>query len=252
MNKLTKGLLGLAVVAVLVVVGVSFPTSIPGPKGDVGTGNPGKDGHTPVVKMVGDRLSVDGVLSQSLRGAPGAPGKDAVNLGAFPGPDMFSPYFSRNELTEFPQLVSWAKATSTVCSMLSPNATSTLNLSIQMTVATATDLQVSWGRGAGNEDYATTTFFNVSATTTPNIEFANNGTGIDDFTHSVVATTGVDVIDVNNKLYPGPATFSQIPVPPNVRVNVAVAAKNVDPAEAASDGYNLTGTCGYEFKAFGK
>ena len=239
MNKL--GFLLGAVAIVVAVFAFQYPLAVPGPQGLQGVpGLNGKDGR-------------DGALG--ARGLQGLPGKNAEpQLGAITGPDFFFPYLGVNGVEQFYYSQGWNTGTSTVCSFLSPNATSTLQLAtIQMNSATATDIQLNWGRGTGNEDYATTTWFDRSATTVPAVVFSNNDTAIDDFFHSVVATTGVDAIDTSDKFasqYRSPRT---LPIfPPNERFNVSVAAKNLDTAAAGNgaDNFQLTGTCEAVFKTF--
>ena len=67
--------------------------------------------------------------------APDAP----VNLGASPGPDMYVPYLSVNGVQSYYEQKGLNAASTTICSLLSPNATSTLELgSIGLRTSTTT------------------------------------------------------------------------------------------------------------------
>ena len=227
MNNTLKTLLVLGGLLVAVVVGVSFPTV--------------KDVKVPTTDEVVSKVlplipkakdGKDG--AQGPRGLKGEPGE--ATLGAVVGPDQFLPYWNYNGLHLTREEVRWNEASTTICSFLSPAATSTLvRATIQMTEATSTDVQISWGRGTGSEDFATTTLFAKAATTTPQIEFANNATGIDDFQHSVVATstelakiTGADVALPLDR-----TVFS-----PKDRFNVAIALETLDDSN-----FGISGTC---------
>lgn len=233
MNKTLALVLGFVLLTAGVGVGFVLPiapdaSELAGPKGDKGDVGPrGPQGL------------------QGLRGLQGPAGEPG--LGAISGPDFFFPYFGVNKVEVFPSSLSFAQGTSTICSFQSPlNATSTLAglPSVQLRTATDTDLQVGWGRGTGFEDFATTTLLDRSATTTPAVHFSNNATAIDDFLHSVLATTteftksGAEI----------PIGMDKVIFSPGDRLNIKVAAKNVDNAEA--DGFNLTGTCEATFKTF--
>lgn len=239
MNNTLKTLVGLALVAVVLVVGVSFPTTevvkgpqgeqgVKGPKGDKGdAGAPGKNGLN------------------------GKDGKDALSLGAVTGPDFFYPYFGLNKVELFAESKEFSQGTSTICSFLSPNATSTLLFAtIQLRTATTTDLQIGFGRGANKNDFSTTTFFDKSATTTATLDFANNGTGgPDDFLHSAFASTGVDSVDVNNRFF-AQRNLESVIVLPNERITWHAISEVIDGGESALDGFNLDGTCEVGFKPF--
>ena len=235
-------LVGVAL-AVVLALGVSYPTANTGPQGDKGAqGDRGAQG-------VAGRDGKDGA-----RGPQGAPGKNGDNLGALVGPDLFVPYLNVNGINRTFTRLSFTQGTSTVCSILSPAATSTLvSAKVQMTVATDTDLFFGWGRGTGSRDFATTTLYDRSATTSVGVSFANNATGADDFLHSVYATTGVDSIDTANKFDPQNRSVRTNPIfSPNDRFNVRVAAKNVDIISPETDAitFNLTGSCEAIFEQF--
>lgn len=240
-----KKVLGiLAVVAVVVVLGVSFPTAPLAVKGDPGApgnpGTPGKDGHSPVVKMVGDRLSVDGVLSQSLRGPAG----NSV-LGSVTGPDEYLAYKGLNDVQTYSTYQKFTQGTTTVCSIPSPNATSTLvRFLVHQAVATTTDVFYNIGR-AGLTSEATTTLFNKAATTTATFTVSAL---TDDFIPSVVASTSFDNFDTNSKMvmnYP-------IILLPREKINVAGDAKNQDMTQTGTKGFNMTGDCEATFQVFQK
>src|SRR3989344_5146609 len=86
MNNLTKGLLSLAVLAGLVILGVSFPASDSGPKGDRGEqGVKGDKGATGQQGLQGLR---------GLQGLQGPKGEPGGSLGAVVSPDIPSGYLS--------------------------------------------------------------------------------------------------------------------------------------------------------------
>ena len=249
MNRGLKIVLGVVLLAVLLVLGVSLPKSDEvvqqGPRGDQGLQGPS-----------GSRGPAGPQGSRGLTGPQGPRGDSTDKLGALVGPNLFLPHLSINELTRTYTRTPWNQGTSTVCSVQSPSATSTLvSAKIQMTEATSTNVQVAWGRGTGFEDYATTTLLAVAATTTPFVMFSNNDTGIDDFVHSVFATTASegspkaysDSAPDNGGGYSGQVVFR-----PSDRFNVRLDAKNLD-AEAdlvAADSFNLNGSCTVIFEEF--
>lgn len=230
MNKL--GLFVGSVALVAAVLATQYPAALPGV--------PGSQGVQGVQGLKGEKGD---------RGPVGPKGADAVSLGASPGPDFYIPYLNVNGATRTYIEVPFSQGTSTVCSVQSPFATSTLvSAKIQMTTATATDIQVGYGRGLGSEDFGTTTLLARAATTTPAVEFSNNATaGPDDFLHSVQATStelakqsGLD----------REVTMDKVIFSPNDRFNVRVAAKNIDIAEAAASTFNLGGSCVVIFEQF--
>lgn len=238
--------LGLAVLVVLAVAGIVLPTApdittVKGPQGEQGLRGPaGPQGPA------GPR---------GLTGPQGPKGEPGTSLGAVVGPDLFLPHLAVNKLLRTYQEVPWNQGTSTVCSIESPAATSTLvYATIEMNEATATNIMVAWGRGNGFEDQATTTLLDRSATTTTYVEFSNNDTAIDDFRHSVVATT-----TANEKVDDPDGTERQVPMTevvfsPRDRFNVKIDAKNVDSETdanaTAADSFNLTGSCTAIFQEF--
>ena len=244
MNKFLVGVLVVAVV--LGGVGLFLPSTpdvVNGPKGEQGV--KGDKGPAGAQGPAGAR---------GLTGPQGPKGDSGDSLGAFPGPDLFVPYLAINQLTRTYIKQKWSQATSTVCSGLSPRATSTLvSAKIQMTEGTTTDILVSWGRGSGAEDYATTTLWDRTATTVPNVAFSNNGSGgPDDFLHSVFATTGepfkdLDIDGINNLQFAQNVIFS-----PNDRFNVRLDAKNLDIESdlVGVDSFNLEGSCTFIFEEF--
>ena len=240
MNNKLGVVLGVVLVVLvgLGVAGLSLP-AVPeltqGPKGD--KGDVGPRGLQGVQGLTGPR------------GPAGEPG-----LGAVVGPDQFLPHWNFNGMKVTRIEIPWNQGTSTVCSIPAPSATSTLFRAptIQMTSATATDIQVGWGRGLGFEDFATTTLLNRSATTTTYITLSNNDTAIDDFVHSVVAsTTDNEAFKLGNS--EGMIPLDRVIFSPNDRFNVAIAAKNLDTTAAgtvSSENFNLRGSCTAEFLEF--
>ena len=226
-------------VAAGIVAGILLPGSGLGPVGPKGV-----QGEQGVAGKVGP------AGPQGLRGVQGPVGpKGDASLGSVVGPDQYLPFWNFNGLTRTYSNVAFSQGTSTVCSIQSPAATSTLVSwpTVQLTGATSTDIWVSWGRGLGSEDMATTTLFNRSATTTANVVFANNGSGIDDFLHSVVATSS-ELLGNDDESQIGGISLDRIIFSPNDRLNVAVAAKNIEASAVATDTYNLRGTCGAIFQ----
>lgn len=236
MNK--NLLLGGLAVAVLLVLGVSFPKAnngLPGQKGDDGAVGP--RGPQGLQGLPGPR------------GPQGLPGKDAVSLGASVGPDLFLPYLSVNGVLRTYTRVPFSQGTSTVCSVQSPSATSTLvSAKINLTSATSTNVEVNWGRGNGFEDFSTTTLLARAATATPYYVFNDGGAGDGDSDRQIVAsTTGEfslpDASDGNDVIYTGIQQNQTITFAPGDRFNVRFAAKNLDAELTQGDTFNLNGFC---------
>lgn len=235
MKKLGLVLGVIVVLGIVVGLGISLPTTdqivIQGPKGDKGDiGSPGPVGPRGLPGPVGPR----GPAGES-------------KLGALTGPDLFVPYLAINEVKSYYTRVPFSQGTSTICSVLSPATTTLSRAKVSLTTATTSDLYVNVGRGTGSEDFGTTTLYDKSATTTPQIIFGNSATaGPDDFTPSFVASTSEDIIDPVSEI-PREGTVIFLP---NERLNVKVASDLIDVAEPDSDEFNLTGTCEVIFEAF--
>lgn len=148
---MNKKLIGLGVVALLAVLalGVTLPKAdvssvSQGPQGiqgERGIGIQGPQGERgPAGQSVQglDRLlsALQGLLA-TLQSQPTQP-----KLGAFPSPDILNPYLSVNGVTTFYEKASFNTASSSLCSLLSPTATSTLNFTGQVTTGTTTALYI--------------------------------------------------------------------------------------------------------------
>lgn len=224
------------VAAVLLVVGVSFPkvSPIPGTPGAQGaSGAQGPQGPK------GDRGE------RGLPGLPGRNGKDAdAKLGAVSGPDLFVPYLAVNGVRSFYTQQNFAQGTTTVCSLVSPIATSTLKIAkVQVNVGTTTDLFFNVGHAVMNSE-GTTTLDAKAATTTATFSWAKT---TDDFIPAIVAST-----TVSYKALDGVATVpDQVVFAPRERFNVKVTSKNTDNAHTTfSDLYNIQGTCTAVWETF--
>jgi hypothetical protein len=79
------------------------------------------------------------------------------SVGAVSGPDLLSPYFNVNGWTEWPTRQGFASATTTVCAIKSPAATSTLALGsgVRLDVSSTTASTVTVAKAA--TAFATTT-----------------------------------------------------------------------------------------------
>jgi hypothetical protein len=107
-------------------------------------------------------------------------------VGSVVGPDITSPYLSINGLEEWNYSVKLSQASTTLCSIVSPSATSTLIFgSVDITTGTTTVMTVEIGKGVANSE-ATTTLLDakvlvptterqtIIASTTKNIIFSPN------------------------------------------------------------------------------
>lgn len=233
MNK--NILVGVGVlVAVGIVAGVLLPGSGLGPVGPKGDkGDRGEQG------VAGKQGPAGPQGLRGLQGPAGSPG-----LGALVGPDNYLPYFNVNGVTQFHTQQKFNQGSTTACSIISPSATSSLvRATVQITSATATVLYVNIGRAVAKSE-ATTTLWDAAATSTPNFTWAKSGSVDDDFNPSVVASTSLTVEDgdlLNNR---------EVVFLPNQRLNVDLAAKNLEANAVASDTFNLTGTCDATFQVF--
>lgn len=151
MNKLTTIAIGVVAVVALVISVANVNSSpevisgsvgaqgVQGPKGDVGPRGP-----------------------QGERGPAGA---SAVKIGSVASPDIPSPYLTWGGLTTYRANVAFTAATTTVCALQSPVATSTLvSFSASFSVSSSTATVVTLAKAA--TPYATTTrlaFGSISA-----------------------------------------------------------------------------------------
>jgi hypothetical protein len=100
------------------------------------------------------------------------PKQENAKLGAVSGPDIYSPYFNVNDVYRWPVRQSFNQATTTICSILSPYATSTLeSFTVQFSVASATvativDIAKSSNTGATTTKIGSTYAINAGAQAT--------------------------------------------------------------------------------------
>ena len=157
MNKLlTVGL----VLAVLLTaaVGVSYPKAdvanrgdqgvqgVAGPQGPVGP--QGSQGLQGLRGLTGQVPDLSGVLSslQSLVSGLQNQSKPNANLGGFSGPVLNTPFLTVNRLTTWYQASNFGTSTiarvasSTLCMLSAPRATSSMNLRINISKSTTTPL----------------------------------------------------------------------------------------------------------------
>ena len=224
MGKL-KIVVGLAVVLLVagIVAGISLPTAkdvAQGPKGDVGLKGPaGPQG-------------LQGL--RGLTGPQGPKGEPGLNLGASPGPDMFVPYLSINGTARFYSKVSFAKSTTTLCSMRAPSATSTL-LYATSRVGVGTTTPVDYLFGKAPSYAATTTAFGTAF----NI---SNGAGTDDdLTPVIVASTSPNAQDSDREaliFVPNASGNADY-------LNFKASAKTIDNSVTSGRNFfdDLNGTC---------
>lgn len=240
-NKLYYIFGGLLVIGVVVALGISYPLAsdssdgLAGPQGEQGEiGSKGSTG------------------SRGPRGFQGTQGdQGSQGLGALSNPELFLPFLSVNGVNRFYHDNRFAQGTTTVCSFLSPPATSTLVVAkMQATEATSTDLYFNVGRGADGQssDFATTTLYDTSATTTPTVVWSvtSDDTSSDDFNPSIVASTSVDFAKVGSS-QETPNDLNLIFLP-NTRLNFAIEAATLD--ASLDKGLNLDGTCSAVFEQF--
>lgn len=243
MNKTLALVLGLVLVGSIATAGVLLPvlpngnaiTGLQGPKGDKGD--------------KGDRGLIGPVGPRGPKGDPGE------SVGAVVGPDLFLPYLNINGVNRQYSRVPFSQGTTTVCSIQSPSATSTLvSAKITLTEATTTNVFVNWGRGDDFEDFGTTTLVNRAATTTPFYTFNQGGAGEDDSLREILATTTYELpsgFDAEGDSFLLTLTQNQgVVFEPRDRFNVKFAAKNLDSELALGDTFNLDGYCTAIFEQF--
>ena len=146
-NKLTAGLAATALVVALLTGAavLTQPNNGTGPQGVAGAqGERGPAGPQGPAGRDGSSQNLEGLsallngLKSVLNGLENQPSK----LGAFPSPDILSPYLSVNGVTTYYEKVSFRTASSSLCELLSPPATSTLNFTAQVTTGTSSALYV--------------------------------------------------------------------------------------------------------------
>lgn len=149
-NKGSAAVIGLLVgsIALVVALGVAYlgpaadkgdqgPRGVQGVKGDKGDKGDNGVGEKGEAGLPGPRGH------QGARGLPGTPGTPA--FGATPGADFYGPYWGINDVKTFTARQVMTQSTSTICSLRSPAATSTLvfasvSFRLASTVATAIDI----------------------------------------------------------------------------------------------------------------
>lgn len=241
---MNKNLLVVGVIAVVIagVVGAVLPLGGVGPIGP--KGDKGEQG-------VAGKVGPQGPAGP--RGLQGPKGDAGETLGAVVGPDQFLPYWNFNGVNRTFLRQPWVQATSTVCSIQSPSATSTLVMAkVALTEATSTNVEVSWGRGDDWEDFATTTLISRSATVTPYVVFNDGGAGEEDFVEWVYATTASEGLIKSVGAEGGERNIQSVVFEPRDRFNVRIAAKNLDVAAAGNttDNFTLDGFCEAIFEQF--
>lgn len=180
MNKnLVIGLISLVALGVSVASFTKTPETIIGSEGP--RGPQGLQGPVGPMGPVGPA---------GKDGRDGKDGKNGVSLGAVASPDIMSPYFSYGDVRH------WAKkttalnqATTTVCAIQSPAATSTLNFgAVRFSVSSTTASTVTLAKAS--TPYATTTrlaFGSIAANAQGTIfaQATSTGTGITSATDDI-------------------------------------------------------------------
>ena len=83
----------------------------------------------------------DSVGPKGERGDAGQSGQDG-SLGAFPGPDIFADKLCVNEVCQYNRSIKWNNASTTLCNIFTPPATSSLiSFSAKSTIATSTRIE---------------------------------------------------------------------------------------------------------------
>jgi len=208
MNKVNTTAVVLAVVALIVGV-VSFtktPAKVSGLNGSQGAR--GEQG------VAGPRGP------QGERGATGAPGRDAqVKLGAVSSPDILSPYFSYGDTRFWGFRPNLLTASTTVCNIQAPAATTTLE-GFSLDVKTGTTSEVHLQFATSPTPDATTS---VLANFTLAANSKNQVSGTSTLAHQVI---------------PG-STWFVIKASPTLAAGAAGAQGTV----------SMTGTCSANFRA---
>lgn len=131
-------------------------------------------------------------------------------LGAVSGPDNYFPYWGVNGVRTFHNSIGLTKATTTVCSIKSPSATSTLSFAtVRFAVASTSATYVELARATTR--YATTTSIN---------------------TYTIVAGAQATIVASSTGSIAGDATI----FPPNTYFNVKVAWDNVATSASVPSG----------------
>ena len=99
----------------------------------------------------------------------------APQYGAVSGPDRFSPYESINGMITWYTRVGLTPATTTVCRIKSPNATTTLvQAGIQMITASTSIMNLDFANTTDALSYATTTLMHANITVAANGQVSAN------------------------------------------------------------------------------
>ncbi len=147
MNDTLKVVLGGVLLAILLVLGVSFPKTdlVNGPKGDQGLQGP-----------AGARGPVGLTGPQGSRGLQGPAGQSG-QLGTSPGPNRYLPFDGVNGVRRYFSSMAFNQATDTPCVLVGPSATSTLVSNInQINEATSVPMEIEIAKAAA-KSHATTT-----------------------------------------------------------------------------------------------
>lgn len=87
-------------------------------------------------------------------------------LGAFPGPEITSPFLSVNGVEIFNSSQKLNQATTSICSLKSPSATSTLvHGSVKWTTGTTTQIAMELGKSVGSAATTTSLGYNIILST---------------------------------------------------------------------------------------
>src|SRR3990167_161102 len=227
MNKTITGLL-VAAVLLTAAVGVTYP------KADTATGPQGQAGAQGERGPVGPRgadgssvnLSALSTLLQKLQEV--VADLKTPKLGAFPGPDLNTPYLSVNGVRSWFNQTTFNKASNTLCAFTAPSASSTLAFTASVKTSTSTELYLVL------EDGSVLSASALAAATTSPLRgeltlLAANTTG--NVVFSATSTNGLLGTDRNGE------------VPPNKKVIFHARNAGGGTISQAGSGQTLVGTC---------
>ena len=122
--------------AIVVALGVAYFGVTDGTKGD--KGDKGTKGEQGIQGLKGDKGDRGLTGPIGLQGPRGLNGLNGTTFGAIPGPDFNGPYWGVNNVKTFFRDQVIRQSTTTICSLLSPSATSTLlSFTISLKVASS-------------------------------------------------------------------------------------------------------------------
>lgn len=241
-------LLGVVVLAVLMATSPSAVVKN-GDKGEPGNpGAPGRDGRSPVVKLVGDKLSVDGVLSQSLRGPKGEPGE--ATIGALLNPDLQSGYLTLGGGMALEGVwQNMRSATNSVCAQNPATqglvATSSLQDFLVNLSGTSTQgaiLTISQIRSSYTDGFSTATPVLVQELASTTIDLKNRPTL---FSLRTASTSIMNDLDNSNFDLEAKDAWANQWNPVTDRILVTLDARNIDKADTGIwNDISFSGSCG--------